>query len=162
MYQCQSSDTTIIQKQNIDDKKRLSKLTSLSLDNSTVIQGSGVNLSQYQVLPQPNRLPIVLLAARLLVDKGVRGFVQAEELVNKTKMRARFVLVGDTDEFNPASIKEQELSMWKESSSVDLKLYSRVLGVDTTEYMKKKPFIPVRTAVIKELEKRIKEEEDEL
>ena len=69
--------------QNNDDKKRLSKLTRLSLDNSTVIQGSGVNLSQYQVLPLPNRLPIVLLAARLLVDKGVREFVQAAELVNK-------------------------------------------------------------------------------
>jgi UDP-N-acetylenolpyruvoylglucosamine reductase len=54
--------------QNIDDKKQLSKLTRLSLDNSTVIQGSGVNLSLYKVLPPPNGLPIVLLAARLLVD----------------------------------------------------------------------------------------------
>jgi glycosyltransferase involved in cell wall biosynthesis len=106
--------------QNFDDKKQLSKLTSLSLDNSTVIQGSGVNLSRYKVMPLPNRLPIILLAARLLADKGVREFVQAADLVNKTKVRARFVLVGDTDEFNPASIQEQELSLWKESSSVEL------------------------------------------
>ena len=106
--------------QNNDDKKRLSKLTRLSLDNSTVIQGSGVNLYLYKLLPLPNGLPIVLLAARLLVDKGVREFVQAAELVNKNKMRARFVLVGEIDKFNPASIQEQELSMWKESSSVEL------------------------------------------
>ena len=106
--------------QNIDDKKQLSKLTRLSLDNSTIIQGSGVNLSLYKVLPPPNGLPIVLLAARLLVDKGVREFVHAAELVNKTKMRARFVLVGEIDKFNPASIQEQELSTWKENSLVEL------------------------------------------
>ena len=106
--------------QNIDDKKQLSKLTRLSLDNSTVIQGSGVNLSLYKVLPPPNGLPIVLLAARLLVDKGVREFVHAAELVNKTKMRARFVLVGEIDKFNPASIQEQELSTWKENGLVEL------------------------------------------
>jgi glycosyltransferase involved in cell wall biosynthesis len=106
--------------QNIDDKKQLSKLTRLSLDNSTVIQGSGVNLSLYKVLPLPNGLPIVLLAARLLVDKGVREFVHAAELVNKTKMRARFVLVGEIDKFNPASIQEQELSTWKENGLVEL------------------------------------------
>jgi glycosyltransferase involved in cell wall biosynthesis len=106
--------------QNIDDKKQLSNLTRLSFDNSTVIQGSGVNLSLYKVLPLPNGLPIVLLAARMLVDKGVREFVHAAELVNKTKMRARFVLVGEIDKFNPASIQEQELSTWKENGLVEL------------------------------------------
>ena len=106
--------------QNIDDKKQLSKLTSLSLDNSTIIQGSGVNLSLYKVLPPPNGLPIVLLAARLLVDKGVREFVHAAELVNKTKVLARFVLVGEIDKFNPASIQEQELLIWKENGLVEL------------------------------------------
>jgi glycosyltransferase involved in cell wall biosynthesis len=106
--------------QNFDDKKQLSKLTSLSLDNSTVIQGSGVNLSRYKVMPLPNRLPIILLAARLLTDKGVREFVQAADLVNKTKVRARFVLVGEIDKFNPASIQEQELSTWKENGLVEL------------------------------------------
>jgi len=65
-------------------------------------------------------LPIVLLAARLLVDKGVREFVHAAELVNKTKVRARFVLVGEIDKFNPASIQEQELSTWKENGLVEL------------------------------------------
>ena len=106
--------------QNIDDKKQLSKLTRLSLDNSTLIQGSGVNLSLYKVLPLPNGSPIVLLASRLLIDKGVREFVHAAELVNKTKVRARFVLVGEIDKFNPASIQEQELSTWKENGLVEL------------------------------------------
>jgi len=106
--------------QNIDDKKQLSKLTRLSLDNSTLIQGSGVNLSLYKVLPLPNGSPIVLLASRLLIDKGVREFVHAAELVNKTKVRARFVLVGEIDKFNPGSIQEQELSTWKENGLVEL------------------------------------------
>jgi len=105
--------------QNIDDKNYLSKLTHLPLDNSIIIQGSGVDLSIYKELPIPGGIPIVLLAARLLIDKGVREFVYAAELVNKNQVNARFVLAGEIDKCNPASIQEQELEAWVKSGVVE-------------------------------------------
>jgi len=106
--------------QNVDDQNHLSKLAQLSADKSVLIHGSGVDLSLYRIKPLPEGVPIVLLAARLLGDKGVREFVGAAELVNHLALRARFVLVGRGDPLNPASIQQSELDGWKENGIVDL------------------------------------------
>ena len=99
--------------QNVDDQAQLSKLASLSAGRSVLIHGSGVDLSLYLNKPMVDGVPIVLLAARLLVDKGVREFVAAAELVNRSEYRACFVLVGEIDPLNPASIQQDELDRWK-------------------------------------------------
>ena len=38
-----------------------------------------------------------MLPARLLVDKGVREFVDAAKIIKNEKIKARFVLVGAPD-----------------------------------------------------------------
>jgi len=107
--------------QNIDDQDQLSKLVGLSENKEVLIHGSGVDLSAYSVRPmRSDGLPIVLLAARLLVDKGVREFVRAVEFVNGSTPRARFVLVGEPDPLNPATIQQQELDQWKLNGIVEL------------------------------------------
>lgn len=105
--------------QNVDDQSRLSKLATLPTDRSVLIHGSGVDLSMYSMKPLPKGMPMVLLAARLLGDKGVREFVRAAELVNKKERHARFVLVGEVDPLNPASIQQSELDSWKEKGLVE-------------------------------------------
>ena len=105
--------------QNLDDQSQLSKLAALSTDRSALIHGSGVDLSIYKMKLLPKGMPTVLLAARLLGDKGVREFVRAAELVNKMERHARFVLVGKVDPLNPASIKQSELDSWKEKGIVE-------------------------------------------
>jgi len=106
--------------QNIDDQAQLSKLADLSDERSVLICGSGVDLSLYRMEPVPEDLPIVMLAARLLGDKGVREFVSAAELVNRSEQRARLVLVGEIDTLNPASIQQSELDHWKDEGVVEL------------------------------------------
>jgi len=106
--------------QNMDDQAQLSKLADLSVERSVIIHGSGVDLSLYRMEHLPESVPIVLLAARLLRDKGVREFVAAAELVNRSEHRARFVLVGEIDPLNPASIQQDELDRWKEEGVVEL------------------------------------------
>ena len=105
--------------QNLDDQSQLSKLAALSTDRSALIHGSGVDLSIYKMKLLPKGMPTVLLAARLLGDKGVREFVRAAELVNKMERHARFVLVGKVDPLNPASIQQSELDSWKEKGIVE-------------------------------------------
>lgn len=98
--------------QNEDDRASLVKLSGLSRKKTTLISGSGVDLDEYPVSPLPKSTPIVILAARLLIDKGVREFVEAAHLLKDHRSNARFVLVGNPDTGNPATITEDELSGW--------------------------------------------------
>lgn len=106
--------------QNSDDRVELSKLARLSDEKAVLIHGSGVDLSLFTKRSLPDGLPVILLAARLLGDKGVREFVRAAELVNDSTHRARFVLVGEIDPLNPASVQQREVDQWKEDRIVEL------------------------------------------
>jgi len=106
--------------QNDDDKSTLVSLSRISPNESVLIPGSGADLSAYSVQPIYDGVPVILLASRLLVDKGVREFVRAAELVNGSNPRARFVLVGEPDPLNPATIQQKELDQWKLDGVVEL------------------------------------------
>jgi glycosyltransferase involved in cell wall biosynthesis len=111
--------------QNNDDRRVIVSLAKLHINKTSLIPGSGVDLTLYKVKQQrEDCLPVVMFASRLLVDKGVRDFVRAAEMVNANGIRARFVLVGDIDLLNPASIKEGELAQWKESGFIEVWGYS--------------------------------------
>lgn len=106
--------------QNIDDQSKITQITKILPDNSILIHGSGVDLSLYSMKPFNTGVPIILLAARLLVSKGVKEFVRASKLVNATTVRARFVLVGEVDLLNPESIQQQELDKWDRDGIVEV------------------------------------------
>lgn len=117
-------DNIIVVFQNPDDKASLMSLAHLPLVKVRIIRGSGVDLRQYSKKPLPNSVPIVLLAARLLADKGVREFVQAARLLQYSmpagERCVRFVLVGSIDPDNPASLTESELMNWADEGVVEL------------------------------------------
>ena len=106
--------------QNTDDQSILSNLSKLSVSESVLIAGSGVDLSVYHNQPYPKGLPVVLFAARLLEDKGIREFVQAAKLVNSSGNCARFIIAGEPDLLNPATIKQQEFDQWQKEGVVEL------------------------------------------
>jgi glycosyltransferase involved in cell wall biosynthesis len=109
--------------QNNDDKTNLQGFTHLPESNTVMIRGSGVDLSQYTVKPFLQEEIIVLLAARLLLNKGVGEFVEAAQLlktnyIDATK-KVRFVLVGDIDPANPTSATQEQLSAWMKTGAVE-------------------------------------------
>jgi glycosyltransferase involved in cell wall biosynthesis len=109
--------------QNPDDKACLARLVNLPDRNVTMIRGSGVDLSQYRVMPLPTSAPVVVLAARLLVDKGVREFVQSAKILRQRGLLAqdaRFVIVGKPDLASPTSLYPDELAQWTEEGVVEL------------------------------------------
>lgn len=108
--------------QNPDDRAALqSVVPHLSRQNVVMIPGSGVDLTQYPALPLPeDRIPVVLLVARLLVTKGVREFVAAAQQLRKEGMAAQFWLVGDPDPDNPASVTADELATWAHQGCVQV------------------------------------------
>ncbi len=109
--------------QNSDDLSFLARLVELPDRKVSMIRGSGADLLQYCVAPLPIGVPVVLLPARLLVDKGVREFVQSAKILRKRGLSAqdvRFVIVGRPDPANPHSLHNDELARWAEEGIVEL------------------------------------------
>lgn len=105
--------------QNIDDKRLLFSFDILNEDRTVLIRGSGVDLTQYQYVPEPEGNVKVIMACRMLVDKGVLEFVTAAKILIAKKYNASFILVGDTDEGNPSAISTEVLESWSEEGYVE-------------------------------------------
>jgi glycosyltransferase involved in cell wall biosynthesis len=96
--------------QNDDDEAELHSLGVLGGARVVKIRGSGVDLNRFVVSDEPSgELPLVVLPARLLVDKGVREFMAAARILKGQGLQARFALVGGEDEGNPASVPLREV-----------------------------------------------------
>lgn len=106
--------------QNIDDLQSVSKIAHLASHEIALIRGSGVVLDDYYPKPLSSGVPIVLLAARLLVDKGVVEFVDAARELKKRNVVARFVLVGQIDLANPASCTQSDIDRWQKEGVVEI------------------------------------------
>lgn len=83
-----------------------------------LIEGVGVDTDYYRPLPEPEGTPVILLASRLLWDKGVGTLVEAARLLH-ARMDVRVVLAGGPDEGNPASIPLETLRDWHAGKIVE-------------------------------------------
>jgi glycosyltransferase involved in cell wall biosynthesis len=98
--------------QNRDNESVLVNARIVTPEKVALIRGSGVDLSQFPLQPESSGRPIVLLASRMLWDKGVGEFVEAARRLQQIGTDARFVLVGETDTANPATISQTQLRSW--------------------------------------------------
>lgn len=106
--------------QNDDDAALLRSLGILGNSSQvTLIRGSGVESDAYPATPEPQGVPVVVLPARMLWDKGVGEFVEAARLLKARGVQGRFVLVGDADPENPAAIPQRELRRWQGEGAVE-------------------------------------------
>lgn len=119
MYRIALSGSESIIFQNKDDRDILKKMGSVKKKQEIFIRGSGVNLNDYQTTPEPQGTPIVMLLARLLIDKGVNEFVDAARIIKKKDKNIRMVLVGDIDTGNPKTITNSEIKKWVEEGVVE-------------------------------------------
>ena len=85
-----------------------------------IVAGSGVDTSVFKPAASPrNETPMVLLASRMLYTKGVVQFVEAARLLRSKGVNARFVLVGEPDPDNLASVPEAEMKRWHDEGIVE-------------------------------------------
>lgn len=87
-----------------------------------LIPGSGVDCTVFS--PPEHARPAgspmrVLLASRLLWDKGVAEFVAAARQLRAQGRAVRFLLAGDPDPGNPAAVTQADLRGWIEDGSVE-------------------------------------------
>ena len=105
--------------QNPDDLQALESIGAILPRQASLIRGSGVDLSEFMPSPKPSGTPIVMFAARLLWDKGIKEFVDAAKELKKSGIEARFVIVGEPDPENHASVSSEELTQWTADGSVE-------------------------------------------
>lgn len=110
---------TVVIFQNPDDRDAMVHLGAISREQARLIRGSGVDLDAYPYCPEPESVPVVCFAARLLKDKGICEFVEAARILKSRGVRAHFKAIGDIDHNNPASITEEQLCKWKSEGVVE-------------------------------------------
>ncbi|MDE3059505.1 MAG: glycosyltransferase family 4 protein [Pseudomonadota bacterium] len=105
--------------ENSDDMQSLIAQRMVRQDRAVLIRGAGVDLARFHPTPEPEGTPVVTLVARMLWDKGVGEFVEAARMLKASGVQARFLLVGDPDEENPASIRRSQLLDWQEEGTIE-------------------------------------------
>ena len=114
-----SNKRRVVVFQNSSDKLFLKKLCNLLDSEMILIPGSGVDINKYKYTKLPKTDPIILMASRLLITKGVREFVQAAQILKKKGIKVNFQLVGEPDVSNPTAITKRELDDWVSNGYID-------------------------------------------
>ena len=102
--------TTVFENQN--DRQYFVDEGIVTTQHSRVIAGVGVDMDYFLPQPEPTGIPVIVLASRMLWDKGVGDFVDAARLLRGRGVDSHFVLVGQPDAGNPASISVAQLEKW--------------------------------------------------
>lgn len=106
--------------QNPDDLRFVTQQGWVQPERLVLIKGSGVDTRRFTPQPQePPGPPLVVLPARLVVDKGVPEFVEAARLLKQRGLDARFALIGPADPDARHAIPEDTLHAWTREGVVE-------------------------------------------
>lgn len=120
MYNLAFSDNTTVIFQNPDDRSALLRFCRILPAQVRTIKGSGVDLDSYCATPHPLGIPVVVMAARLLKDKGVFEFIEAAKILRSRNVSLVMRLIGTPDQGNPSSVSEASLELWRKEGVVEL------------------------------------------
>lgn len=101
--------------QNGDDAEAFVASRLVPPQHIRLIRSSGVNTSRFtpaNAVGEAGRPLRVVLAARLLWDKGVREFVEAAALLRARGVPMEFLLAGTPDPGNPRSVDRRDVDEW--------------------------------------------------
>ncbi|MDN5842130.1 MAG: glycosyltransferase [Alcaligenaceae bacterium] len=105
--------------QNTKDRDVLVNAGAVRAEQAVMIRGSGVDLDRFAVRPLPAGQVVVVMAARLLRDKGVLEFVEAARQGAVRGSGVLWRLAGSPDPGNPASVTDGELGNWQREGVID-------------------------------------------
>ncbi|RTL85650.1 MAG: glycosyltransferase family 1 protein [Hyphomicrobiales bacterium] len=108
--------------QNPDDVQLFHKARIVPSERIRLLRGSGVDCSRFlpgSATASADAPLRVVLAARMLWDKGVGEFIEAARILKSQGRRLSFILAGAPDPGNPASIADEQLRAWREEGLVE-------------------------------------------
>ncbi len=107
--------------QNTDDRDTLVRTGAVRAEQTEVIRGSGVDLTQFKPAERAGvgaDPVVVVFGARMLRDKGVRELVEAVRQLRARGLPVEARLYGAPDPENPANIDERTLEAWNREGVV--------------------------------------------
>jgi glycosyltransferase involved in cell wall biosynthesis len=105
--------------ENPDDRQYFVSQGLAAWRQTRLIRGAGVDMQLFAPTAEAAGPPLVLLAARLLWDKGAGEFVEAARLLRADGVKARFALAGAPDTMNPAAVSQEQVELWREEGIVE-------------------------------------------
>ncbi|MEP7098511.1 MAG: glycosyltransferase family 4 protein [Dokdonella sp.] len=111
-------DRALLILQNPDDAEAFAAAGLAKPDRIRVIRSSGVDTTRFHPVAPPRRIDgrlRVLLAARLLWEKGLQEFVDAARLLQEQGRDVEFVLAGMPDLGNPRSVDAAQVQQWADA-----------------------------------------------
>ena len=104
------------------DKALIENLGIIAAKDIHIIKGAGVDLQKYPFVPEPStEMTTIVMASRLLRDKGVYEYAAAAKEIIQDGYNVKFLLYGDIDIYNPTSLNNQELSSLQKDGYVAVK-----------------------------------------
>jgi glycosyltransferase involved in cell wall biosynthesis len=123
--------------QNKDDFNYLIKKSNLKRKDVEIIKGSGVNLNLFKFSSITKGPPVILMASRIIKDKGVIEYIEAIKYLKKLNFNGIFFLIGDIDIENPSAISDSLVKYWKSKKLINYLSHQN----NIQKYMKKSSLI---------------------
>lgn len=105
--------------ENHDDLETSVALGTVKRQDAVLIRGAGVQPQTQNIDITPHDIPLVVLVARMLWDKGIQEYVTAAQLLRQQGVKVRCLLVGGVDQDNRASLDEATLQRWNAEGVVE-------------------------------------------
>lgn len=105
--------------ENPDNQAAFVRSGLVRLGGSSIVGGTGVDPEHFRPAPEPSGIPVLLMPARMLWDKGVGDVVEAARILRSRGASVRFVLAGAADEGSLARISERQLRQWQADGLVE-------------------------------------------
>lgn len=103
---------------NREDATMFLGLNLVSAEQVECVGAIGVDLDHFSPASPVVKPLVFILAARLLVEKGVRVYVEAARMVKALHPEIRFILLGSPDQ-NPGSVSHAELVQWSSEGVIE-------------------------------------------
>ena len=113
--------------ENVDDIQFFVNKKYLNPKDAFCILGAGVDTKHFAPLPfsSRNQTITVIMAARLIREKGVFDFIEAANRLYNSHIPVKMQLVGEPDYGNPCSLTEEEFRALKQNPAIDCQGFKR-------------------------------------
>lgn len=106
--------------QNEHDKSFMVSRKICTDRNSEIIAGSGIDTKRFYFMAEPKTSEVkILLASRMLKDKGIYELIDAARTLKFRKILFRLIVAGIIDDGNPGSIPKSQLEEWQKEGLID-------------------------------------------
>ena len=109
-----NGESTILLFQNEYDRDFMVSQQICPESRTAIIAGSGVDVDRFEMKSEPESADVkVLLASRLLRDKGIFELIEAARRLQQSGVRAKILIAGIIDKGNPGSISLTQVEKWE-------------------------------------------------